>query len=265
MRRNGKDCRNSVSHDAGAAAGAAVPVCDAGSTEDGDGVADDDSATVPPPPDEHPATRPVQAASASAYLIRMGSTVAQFATGAPVAGPESATAAARLGNLDTEEARTQEVVVPGGLMLIAYDGSDNAKRAVECAGRFLASNRAVLVTVWEPMVRQAARMSGLSGVMQPEWVPDEETEDVAFSDAKVTNEEGVQLAEAAGLATEGRCIECTSTIWTAIVETSDELAVDIIVTGTRGTTGLRSLLQSSVADHVLRHSHRPVLIVPPGK
>jgi len=41
--------------------------------------------------------------------------------------------------------------------------------------------------------------------------------------------------------------------------------VDIIVTGTRGTTGLRSLLQSSVADHVLRHSHRPVLIVPPGK
>ncbi|ABG96976.1 universal stress protein UspA [Rhodococcus opacus PD630] len=155
--------------------------------------------------------------------------------------------------------------MPGGLMLIAYDGSDNAKRAVECAGRFLASNRAVLVTVWEPMVRQAARMSGLSGVMQPEWVPDEETEDVAFSDAKVTNEEGVQLAEAAGLATEGRCIECTSTIWTAIVETSDELAVDIIVTGTRGTTGLRSLLQSSVADHVLRHSHRPVLIVPPGK
>ena len=40
---------------------------------------------------------------------------------------------------------------------------------------------------------------------------------------------------------------------------------EYIVTGTRGTTGLRSLLQSSVADHVLRHSHRPVLIVPPGR
>ncbi|MFZ2172771.1 MAG: universal stress protein [Rhodococcus sp. (in: high G+C Gram-positive bacteria)] len=155
--------------------------------------------------------------------------------------------------------------MPGGLMLIAYDGSDNAKRAVEYAGRFLSSNRAVLVTVWEPMVRQAARMSGLSGVMQPEWVPDEETEDVAFADARVTNEEGVALAEAAGITTEGQCVECTSTVWTAIVETADRLAVDIIITGTRGTTGLRSLLQSSVADHVLRHSHRPVLIVPPGK
>lgn len=152
-----------------------------------------------------------------------------------------------------------------GLVLIAYDGSDNSKRAVEYAGRFLIANHAVLVTVWEPMVRQAARMSGLSGVMQPEWVPDEEKEDLAFSDAKITNEEGLELAEAAGLTTEGRCVECTSTIWTAIVETADQLHADVIVTGTRGTTGLRSLLQSSVADHVLRHSHRPVLIVPPGK
>ena len=39
---------------------------------------------------------------------------------------------------------------------------------------------------------------------------------------------------------------------------------DLIVTGTRATTGLRSLIQSSVADHVLRRGHRPVLIVPPG-
>ena len=72
-----------------------------------------------------------------------------------------------------------------GPILIAYDGSDNAKRAIEYAGRFLAANRAVVVTAWEPMVRQAARMSGLSGVMQPEWVPDETSEDIALTDAKI--------------------------------------------------------------------------------
>ncbi|MDI9918210.1 universal stress protein [Rhodococcus sp. IEGM 1379] len=155
--------------------------------------------------------------------------------------------------------------MPQGLMLIAYDGSDNARRAITYAGRFLATNRAILVTAWEPMVRQAARMSGLSGVMQPEWIPDDDVEDIAYTDAKSTLAEGVALAEAAGLTVEGRSAECTSAIWSAIVETADELDVDIIVTGTRGTTGLRSLLQSSVADHVLRHSHRPVLIVPPGK
>ncbi|RVW01745.1 universal stress protein [Rhodococcus spongiicola] len=154
--------------------------------------------------------------------------------------------------------------MPADLMLIAYDGSENSKRAIEYAGRFLAAKRAVVVTAWEPMVRQAARMSGLSGVMQPEWVPDETSEDIALTDAKSTNEEGVDLALLAGLNAEGHCRESTTAIWATIVECANELDADIIVTGTRGTTGLRSLLQSSVADHVLRHSHRPVLIVPPG-
>ncbi|MBF0661221.1 MULTISPECIES: universal stress protein [unclassified Rhodococcus (in: high G+C Gram-positive bacteria)] len=151
------------------------------------------------------------------------------------------------------------------LILIAYDGSENSKRAVQYAGRFLESCRAVVVTAWEPMVRQAARMSGLSGVMQPEWVPDEDREDIALTDAKVTNDEGLALANSLGLQAEGRTVEVVNAVWAAIVEAADELDVDIIVAGTRGTTGLRSLLQSSVADHVLRHSHRPVLIVPPGR
>ncbi|WP_443208742.1 universal stress protein [Rhodococcus rhodochrous] len=151
------------------------------------------------------------------------------------------------------------------LILIAYDGSENSKRAVQYAGRFLESCRAVVVTAWEPMVRQAARMSGLSGVMQPDWVPDEDSEDVALSDARITNDEGLELARSTGLHVEGRTVEVVNAVWSAIIEAADELDVDIIVTGTRGTTGLRSLLQSSVADHVLRHSHRPVLIVPPGR
>ncbi|UTM36665.1 universal stress protein [Rhodococcus pyridinivorans] len=151
------------------------------------------------------------------------------------------------------------------LILIAYDGSENSKRAVQYAGRFLESCRAVVVTAWEPMVRQAARMSGLSGVMQPDWVPDEDSEDVALSDARITNDEGLGMARSVGLHAEGRTVEVVNAVWSAIIEAADELDVDIIVTGTRGTTGLRSLLQSSVADHVLRHSHRPVLIVPPGR
>lgn len=151
------------------------------------------------------------------------------------------------------------------LILIAYDGSENSKRAVQYAGRFLESCRAVVVTAWEPMVRQAARMSGLSGVMQPDWVPDEDSEDVALSDARITNDEGLEMARSVGLHAEGRTVEVVNAVWSAIIEVADELDVDIIVTGTRGTTGLRSLLQSSVADHVLRHSHRPVLIVPPGR
>ena len=76
---------------------------------------------------------------------------------------------------------------------------------------------------------------------------------------------GRALARKAGLAVEARCVESGTTVWTTIVEIADELDADVIVTGTRGTTGLRSLIHSSTADQVLRHSRRPVLIVPPGK
>ena len=72
------------------------------------------------------------------------------------------------------------------------------------------------------------------------------------------------LARAAGLVAEPLCVAVTGTIWRTIIETADQIHADVLVTGTRGTTGLRSLMQSSVADRVLRHGKRPVLIVPPG-
>ncbi|MFR9750468.1 universal stress protein [Nocardia sp. 004] len=155
--------------------------------------------------------------------------------------------------------------MPCDRILIAYDGSENAKRAIEYAGRFLDAQRAVVLTAWEPLVRQAARLSGLSGVVQPEWVPDEELEDVAYLDARTTNAEGLLLAELAGLNAEARTAECATTIWNAIVDCADELDADLIVAGTRGATGIRALWHSSVADAVLKHCHRPVLLVPPGK
>ena len=72
------------------------------------------------------------------------------------------------------------------------------------------------------------------------------------------------MATAVGLAAEPLCIAVTGTVWRTIIETAETIDADLIVTGTRGTTGLRSFMQSSVADHVLRHGRRPVLIVPPG-
>ncbi|MCX4096310.1 universal stress protein [Nocardia sp. alder85J] len=155
--------------------------------------------------------------------------------------------------------------MPCDLVLIAYDGSDDAKRAVEYAGRFLASTAAVVVTAWEPMVRQTARLSGLSGLAQQEWLADDEVDDVGHIEAQHVNAEGVRLAERAGLRPRGRTVECTTTIWSALVAVADELDVDIIVAGTRGSTGLRALLRSSVADAVLKHCHRPILLVPPAR
>jgi len=148
------------------------------------------------------------------------------------------------------------------VLMIAYDGSPNARRAVTYAARFLTAERAVLLTVWEPMrgVDDAVSID-LDG---PPDAPDEEDLDIAFADAQHTNDEGVALARAAGLNVEPLCVAVAGSVWRAIIEAADRLDADLVVTGTRGTTGVRSLLQSSVADRVLRHGGRPVLIVPPA-
>ncbi len=104
----------------------------------------------------------------------------------------------------------------------------------------------------------------LDGPPDPVDPQDAENPDIAFTDAERTNLEGTEIARSAGLAAEPLCIAVVGTVWRTIIDAADNLNADLIVTGTRGTTGLRSLMQSSVADRVLRHGRRPVLIVPPG-
>lgn len=147
------------------------------------------------------------------------------------------------------------------VVVIAFDGSPTARRAVHYASRFLTADRAVVLTVWSPLDRGTDPVSyDLDGPPDP---PDTDEVDIALAEAQRINDEGLELALATGLPAEPLCIAQTYTVWGTIIDTADELDADLIVTGTRATTGLRSLIQSSVADHVLRRGRRPVLIVPP--
>ena len=152
----------------------------------------------------------------------------------------------------------------GDTVLIAFDGSDEARGAIEYAGRFLSTRNIYILTVWEPIHRQAARTAGMSGMMQHDWSSvTDDTEDPAYSDAVAICREGVSLAEAQGFTTEPFLVESATAIWSAIVDAARELDVSIIVAGSRALSGWRSLLQSSVSDSLVKHAGRPVLIVPP--
>ena len=48
----------------------------------------------------------------------------------------------------------------------------------------------------------------------------------------------------------------------AILKAADRIGADVIVVGTHGRTGVWRTLLGSVAEDVLRHATRPVLIVP---
>lgn len=157
------------------------------------------------------------------------------------------------------------------VMVIAFDGSPTARRAVGYAGQFLRADRAVVLTVWSPMDRRdlggGAHAEPGSYDYDLDGPPDPidgDEVDIALAEAQRINDEGLELALEVGLHAEPLRLAATYTVWQTIIDAADELDADLIVTGTRATTGFRSLIQSSVADHVLRRGHRPVLIVPPG-
>ncbi|MDO4610251.1 universal stress protein [Corynebacterium sp.] len=149
-------------------------------------------------------------------------------------------------------------------MLIAYDGSAEARLAIKAADRFMRVETAYILTAWEPVGRQAARTAGTSGMPQPEW-SHAGGDDPAQAEAERISREGVALAKEAGFDAEPYLVETESSIWSAIIDAALELDVDVIVSGTRGSSGLRGLLSTSTAEAVMKKSGKPVLIVPPEK
>lgn len=145
---------------------------------------------------------------------------------------------------------------PETTMLIAYDGSAEARRALEYAARLLRPRKVEILTAWEPLHRQVARAITLTQVSADD-------EDPAYLTARDHCREGVDLAESLGLQARAHMVESATAIWSAIVDAAVELRPDVIVTGTRGITGWKSLWQSSTADNVVHHAGIPVFVVPP--
>ncbi|MFB4276957.1 MULTISPECIES: universal stress protein [unclassified Nonomuraea] len=144
-------------------------------------------------------------------------------------------------------------------ILIAYDGSDDAKAAIAFAGRMFRGRPAVVLTVWERVAMTSTRASaGLMVAIDQSGVEDE-----AIGQAmRELAQHGAELARQEGLDATPRCDVDSVAVWSTIVDVADELAAELIVTGTRGLGGVRSLLLGSTSDRVLHHAHRPVLVVP---
>jgi len=147
------------------------------------------------------------------------------------------------------------------MVLICYDGSPDARAAIEHAGELLAGQAATVLTVWEPFVDVLARTPsgfGLSaGIVDVEQI-DSGTRQAAEQRAQ----EGAELAREAGLAATAATRSQETTIAGAILEHADEIGAHAIVIGSRGLTGVKSLLLGSVSHAVIQHADRAVIVVP---
>ncbi|HXF32557.1 MAG TPA: universal stress protein [Solirubrobacterales bacterium] len=146
-----------------------------------------------------------------------------------------------------------------GTVLIAYDGSEQAKLAIVEAGRVLGGGRrAVVLIVREPIETFVFSGLGGGGTLDPATVS--AMQESAQNEATVIAEEGAALARQAGFAAEPR-VEVGASPWQEIVAVAEDLGAQVIAIGSRGRTGLPKVLLGSVASAVAQHSRRSVLIV----
>lgn len=146
-------------------------------------------------------------------------------------------------------------------VLIAYDGSSQAKGAIVEAGRVLGAGRsAVVLIVREPI--DHFDFAGLGGGTTLDPATVSAMQESAQNEATAIAEDGARLAREAGFVAEPR-VEADPSPWQKIVAVADELDADVIAIGSRGRTGLSKVLLGSVASAVAQHSRRSVLIVHP--
>jgi nucleotide-binding universal stress UspA family protein len=143
-------------------------------------------------------------------------------------------------------------------ILICYDGSVGAKRAIAAAASLLGPRKAVVLDLG-PILTPQESLGALAPGLPAAGI-EESNEDEALTRAT----EGAKLAAEAGFdATPHAAIGAP--VWQGIVELADALDAAAIVIGSRGLTAGEELLAGSVSHQVSQHAGRPVLLVPPAR
>jgi nucleotide-binding universal stress UspA family protein len=150
-------------------------------------------------------------------------------------------------------------------ILICYDDSDSARRAVAVAQRTLGHQAATLLHVYrapEAVLADAFSTRGSDPAGGP--VSQERLESLAARRAREVLDSGRAIASEldAVIEVEAREAPHDVPVWRAILDVADEIDAELIVAGTHGPTAVAEQALGSVSGGLVHHSHRPVLIVP---
>jgi nucleotide-binding universal stress UspA family protein len=130
-------------------------------------------------------------------------------------------------------------------ILVAYDGSAEAKRAVEWGSRLGEAKVTVLGV--------APTLGG------SEVIADSVDPTFELDTFKGELREAAQQLQAAGVA--AQAVEKAGNPAATIIETAESGGYDLVVVGVRGRHAIARFLFGSTADRVARHATTPVLVV----
>jgi nucleotide-binding universal stress UspA family protein len=146
------------------------------------------------------------------------------------------------------------------MILISYDGSADAKSAIEQAGELMSGEPATVLTAWEPFAVLITHSS--FGFGSGAGADAEEIDRHSRETADQLAREGAQLANDAGFKAEARTAAVGSTVADAILKEAEDVSARAVVMGSRGLTGIKSMLLGSVSHAVIHDADRPVMVVP---
>jgi nucleotide-binding universal stress UspA family protein len=144
-------------------------------------------------------------------------------------------------------------------IVLCYDGSPDARHAIRLAGELFAGRCALVVTVWQPTgglgtFVWAGETAGMVDFAQ--------LDSTVASESLRTAREGLSIAQEVGLRADCVVVKAGGPVWKAILEIAERRDAATIVMGSRGLTGLRSLVLGSVSSAVVQHAQRPTLVIP---
>jgi nucleotide-binding universal stress UspA family protein len=144
-------------------------------------------------------------------------------------------------------------------LAVCYDGSDAAVDALEYAAALLPGARALVVTLWKPILAEA-----LSPAARPPVTDPADAEDAPRRAAEQIAAEGARRASSAGLDAEPLPVEATGPLWEAVERLAEKRDALLGVCGTT-RSGVRSALPGSLGHALVSHLSRAVLVVPSAK
>ena len=150
-------------------------------------------------------------------------------------------------------------MLPLNKVLVATDGSKNAKRAVDAAARIAKQFNAELIVL-------SVVMEMVPPVYSPIGVDVPSVDYSAYlgraeADAKSIAEEAASLAEKDSVKTRVVVLRTVTSIAEAILEEASKEKVNLIVLGTRGLGGFKRLLLGSVSGACVDHATCSVLVI----
>ena len=144
---------------------------------------------------------------------------------------------------------------PQGPLILCYDGSDAAERAIRIAPVLVGRGReARVLYAYKPTERSLGVAQGVAGGRIDAPVLGE-------AEAHGVVERGVAIARDAGFEADPLLLEADRRTAEIVAGKAEELDAPAIVIGTRGLSGLKTAVLGSVAREVVNAYHRPVVLV----